>query len=94
MVYFCVWINMALFIFLTIGNQAGDSKSACWNPQDFNLIMIQGCLLTGIAPEVDWDIEMTPVDYISDTIVTLTQKMGLSLGKVFNVMNIRTLKFR
>ncbi len=26
------------------GNLSGDSKEAHWNPQDFNLLMLQGCL--------------------------------------------------
>ena len=56
--------------------------------------MMQGCLYTGQAPDVDWDIELTPVDFVSETIVTLTQKMGLSLGKVLNFVNTKTLKFR
>ena len=74
------------------GNLSGDSKFAFWNPQDFNLLMIQGCLATGCAPNVEWDIEMTPVDFVAETVVTLTQRVGLSLSKVFHLVNPSPLK--
>ena len=69
------------------GNQAGDSVHAYWNPQDFTLLMLQGCLQTGSAPLLDWDLEFTPVDFVSGLIVKLTQNMALGLCKVLNVIN-------
>ena len=54
--------------------------------------MIQGCLVSGLAPKVNWDVEMTPVNFVSDLIVTLTQKVSLSLGKVFHLTNSQTMK--
>ena len=75
-----------------VGNLSGETKNAFWNPQDFNLLMIQGCLVSGLAPKVNWDVEMTPVNFVSDLIVTLTQKVSLSLGKVFHLTNSQTMK--
>ena len=55
------------------GNLSGESKTAYWNPADFNLLMFLGCLATETAPNVDWLVEMTPVDFVSKSIVKLTQ---------------------
>ena len=82
---------MVLLIPLT-GNQAGDSVNGYWNPQDFTLLMLQGCLYTGTAPKLDWEVEFTPVDFVTTLIVTLTQKMALGLGKIFNVVNTQPIK--
>ena len=56
-----------------LGNLSGESKNAYWNPADFNFLMLVGCLAVGKAPNVDWLIEMTPVDFVSKAIVQLTQ---------------------
>lgn len=34
------------------GNQAGDSKSGVWNPQDFTYLILYGCTLVEAIPEV------------------------------------------
>ncbi|XP_065058654.1 uncharacterized protein LOC135686369 [Rhopilema esculentum] len=70
-----------------LGNLSGESKNAYWNPADFNFLMLVGCLAVGKAPNVDWLIEMTPVDFVSKAIVKLTQKISWSLGKVFHIIN-------
>ena len=77
-----------------LGNLSGESKTAYWKHQDFNLLMLEACMRTGEAPDVDWDVEMTPVDFVSKLIVRLTKKMALGLGKVFHVINTRTMKSR
>ncbi|XP_074650108.1 uncharacterized protein LOC141905204 [Tubulanus polymorphus] len=69
------------------GNMSGDSKTAHWNPADFNLMMIKACLETGSAPQIDWQVEMTPVDFAAKAIVMLTQNIMLSLGKTFHIAN-------
>ena len=55
------------------GNLAGDRKSASWNPLDFTLLVLKGCAKTLTAPDVDWNLEMTPVDFVSEAIVKMTQ---------------------
>ena len=55
------------------GNLAGDRKSASWNPLDFTLLVLQGCAETLTAPDVDWNLEITPVDFVSEAIVKMTQ---------------------
>lgn len=72
-----------------LGNLSGDSVTAAWNPQDFNLLMLKSCIKIGIAPTLDWDVEMTPVDFVSNTIVQMTQNIPLSMGKVFHIVNTK-----
>ena len=85
-------LNYLDFTFSFPGNISGDSKDAYWNPVDFNLLMLQGCLQSGCAPDVDWDVEMTPVDFVSKIIVALTQRMALGLGKVYHLTNAAPIK--
>ena len=73
---------------------SGESKTAYWNRQDFNLLMLEACMTSGCAPDVDWDVEMTPVDFVSKFIVTLTQKMAIGLGKVLHLIQTKPIKSR
>ncbi|ELT91031.1 hypothetical protein CAPTEDRAFT_168750 [Capitella teleta] len=75
-----------------LGNLSGESEHGVWNPQDFNLLMIQGCLNAGMAPKIPWDVEMTPVNFVSSFIVDMTQRLSLVLGKIFHLMNCNTVK--
>lgn len=48
-----------------------------WNPIDFILLVIKGITATLSAPNIDWQVEMTPVDFVSEMIVKMTQ-VGLT----------------
>ena len=37
--------------------------NAAWNRQDFTLLLLAACAKYGTAPDTDWDVEMTPVDF-------------------------------
>ncbi|XP_070554169.1 uncharacterized protein [Ptychodera flava] len=76
------------------GNLSGDSGHAAWNPMDSNLLLIRGCVQTMSAPDVGWEIEMTPVDFVSGVIVKLTQNIMLAMGKVFHMVNPRPIASR
>ena len=73
---------------------SGDSKQAFWNPQDFTLLMLQACSKTGLAPSLDWDMEMTPVDFAAQVIVKLTQNPNIALSKTLHIINDRPMKSR
>ncbi|RUS78344.1 hypothetical protein EGW08_013895 [Elysia chlorotica] len=77
-----------------LGNMSGDSKQAFWNPQDFTLLMLQACSKTGLAPSLDWDMEMTPVDFAAQVIVKLTQNPNIALSKTLHIINDRPMKSR
>lgn len=77
-----------------LGNMSGDRVSAHWNPQDFTLMILQACVGLGLAPIVDWEMEMTPVDFAAEFIVRMTYNLSLSLGKTFHVVNDKPLQSR
>jgi len=56
-----------------LGNLSGDRERVQWNPLDFILLMIKGITTTLSAPNIDWQVEMTPVDFVSEMIVKMTQ---------------------
>ncbi|PSN49701.1 hypothetical protein C0J52_05337 [Blattella germanica] len=69
------------------GNVGGSSEEASWNPEDFILHMLNGCLYTQSAPKINWQIEFTPVDFVSQLIVKISQKTSHSIGKIFHIIN-------
>ena len=56
-----------------LGNLSGDREQVQWNPFDFILLMIKGITTTLSAPNIDWQVEMTPVDFVSEMIVKMSQ---------------------
>lgn len=70
-----------------LGNLSGDREHVQWNPVDFTLLMIKGITKTLSAPDIDWQVEMTPVDFVSEIIVKMTQEMSVSMGKIFHIIN-------
>ncbi|XP_052077190.1 uncharacterized protein LOC127715191 [Mytilus californianus] len=77
-----------------LGNMSGDRKQAFWNPQDFTLLVLQACSKYGFAPDVDWDMEMTPVDFAAEFIVRCTYNLSTILGKTYHIINDQPLHSR
>ncbi|XP_066999059.2 uncharacterized protein [Anabrus simplex] len=75
------------------GNVAGSQEVPSWNTADFTLRMLQGCISTMTAPDINWQIELTPVDFVSKVIVCLTQDILQSIGKIFHIINTNTMDF-
>ena len=73
---------------------SGDQASAHWNRQDFTLAMLKACCELELAPDVDWDVEMTPVDFAASFVVKMAKKSSSSIGKTFHIINDRPLKSR
>nr|CAB3237767.1 N-(5-amino-5-carboxypentanoyl)-L-cysteinyl-D-valine synthase-like [Phallusia mammillata] len=69
-----------------IGNISGDSARAAWNPSDFILLVMRASIMTSSFPDVTWDVEMTPVDFVSKCIVKLSQDFRSSVHKIFHVV--------
>lgn len=65
---------------------AGDSKTGIWNTDDFTCRFIKGCIQMGSMPDMNCDITLVPVDYVSRAIVYLSQQKE-SLGKAFHLNN-------
>ncbi|KAH3843031.1 hypothetical protein DPMN_116538, partial [Dreissena polymorpha] len=70
-----------------LGNMSGDREAAFWNPQDFTLLMLQACVKVSASPDVVWGMEMTPVDFAAQFIVSMTKNASLCIGKTFHIVN-------
>ena len=68
------------------GNIGGDATNCFWNPQDMNLAILQAITSTNSAPDLDWFLEVTPVDFIAQFIVACIKDIGAVHGKNFNLV--------
>jgi thioester reductase-like protein len=65
---------------------SGDSKTGICNTHDFINLMTKGCLQMGSFPDVDYMLDMSPVDYVSKAIVYLSRQKE-SIGKAFHLQH-------
>jgi len=65
---------------------AGHSQTGISNTHDFICLMAKGCLQMGSFPEVDYMLDMSPVDYVSRAIVHLSRQKE-SIGKAFHLQH-------
>ncbi len=64
----------------------GHSETGVSNTSDFICLMIKGCLEMGYFPDVDYMMDMSPVDYVSKAVVYLSQQKE-SIGKAFHLQH-------
>ncbi|BAY37781.1 amino acid adenylation domain-containing protein [Nostoc sp. NIES-2111] len=64
----------------------GHSQTGISNTEDLFCRLVKGCLQMKIAPDIDIEDNLTPVDYVSKTIVHLSRQKE-SLGKAFHLVN-------
>ncbi|PHJ58160.1 polyketide synthase [Nostoc linckia z18] len=65
---------------------SGDSKTGICNTHDFINLMAKGCLQMGSFPDVEYMMDMSPVDYVSQAIVYLSRQKE-SIGKAFHLQH-------
>ncbi|WP_193198686.1 thioester reductase domain-containing protein [Nostoc sp. MG11] len=65
---------------------SGDSKTGICNTHDFINLMTKGCLQMGSFPDVDYMLDMSPVDYVSKAVVYLSRQKT-SIGKAFHLQH-------
>ncbi|MGH8002001.1 MAG: thioester reductase domain-containing protein [Brasilonema sp.] len=65
---------------------AGHSQTGISNTHDFTNLMIKGCLEMGYFPDVDYMLDMSPVDYVSQAIAYLSRQKE-SIGKAFHLQH-------
>ncbi len=69
---------------------SGRSDTGAWPvSQDHLLRMIKGCIQMGSAHDLDFPLDMTPVDFLSEAIVKMSLCDGIP-GDVFNLSNPHT----
>ncbi|ARV57926.1 polyketide synthase [Nostocales cyanobacterium HT-58-2] len=72
---------------------AGDSQTGISNTHDFTNLMVKGCLEMGAFPDVDYMLDMSPVDYVSKAIVYLSMQKE-SIGKAFHLQHPEPMSFK
>ena len=73
---------------------AGDSKTGInGNTTDFFWSLLKGCLQLGKFPALETGINLVPVDYVSQAIVSLSRREQ-SFGKAFNLLNPQPLSWQ
>jgi len=73
---------------------AGDSKTGInGNTTDFFWSLLKGCIQLGKIPALETGINLVPVDYVSQAIVSLSGREK-SFGKAFNLLNPQPLSWQ
>ena len=65
---------------------SGHSETGVGNTDDFVNLMTKGCLQMGCFPDVDYMLDMSPVDYVSKAIVHLSSQEE-SIGNAFHLQH-------
>jgi thioester reductase-like protein len=60
------------------------SRRSKWEKlmDDRHQVILQACAKYGIAPDVDWDMEMTPVDFAAEFVVRCSYNLSSILGLI------------
>ncbi len=77
------------------GRITGHSQTGAWRTDDLLCRMIKGCIQLGSVPTLiaDEQLELTPVDYVSQAIVAISRRKA-SLGQAFHLFNPNTISIR
>jgi thioester reductase-like protein len=70
------------------GRIGGHSRTGLGNADDLLFRILQGSIQLGCAPELDADVELSPVDYVSGALVYLSRQPA-SRGQTFHLINPR-----
>jgi thioester reductase-like protein len=65
---------------------SGHSQTGAWYTDDVTCRMIKGCIQMGSFPDLDFRLELAPVDYVSRAIAYISQQ-NTALGKTFHLVN-------
>ncbi|TMR02600.1 acyltransferase domain-containing protein [Actinomadura soli] len=74
------------------GRVLGDSRTGACLTTHFTTRVIRGCVQLGMAPDLDLEIEMTPVDYVSAALVRISRAPH-AFGTNFHLVNRRKMHF-
>jgi len=59
----------------------GHSCTGAWHQDDLLHRLLRGCLALGMAPDVPWELDLVPVDYVADAVTALAwtpQAVGMN----------------
>jgi amino acid adenylation domain-containing protein/thioester reductase-like protein len=72
------------------GQISGHSKTGVSNTNDLICRLFKAFVLLGNAPQMDWIMDLAPVDYVSSAIINLSRQKE-SIGKTFHLVNSQSL---
>jgi amino acid adenylation domain-containing protein/thioester reductase-like protein len=75
------------------GMISGDSRTGASHVDDMVCRLMKGIIQLGSAPNLDLEMSLTPVDYVSQAIVHLSQQSA-SFGKTFHLVNAHPFPLR
>lgn len=64
----------------------GDSRTGAWSTTDATCKMIKVSVDSGITPDIDTAMDMTPIDYVSRALIHLSNRPE-SVGKIYHLAN-------
>ncbi|MFS8200186.1 thioester reductase domain-containing protein [Streptomyces sp. CWNU-52B] len=74
------------------GRVLGDSRTGACLTTHFTTRVIKGCVQLGLAPDLDLEIEMTPVDYVTSALVRISRGTH-DFGRTYHLVNRRKATF-
>jgi len=74
------------------GLVSGDSQTGAWNTGDMMTTLARASLAIGAVPELDVQVDIVPVDYVSGAIVALSRRPD-SIGGIFHLANTGPLAY-
>jgi thioester reductase-like protein len=74
------------------GRVLGDSRTGACLTTHFTTRVIKGCIELGIAPKIDLEVEMTPVDYVAAAMVAIACS-GRPPGSTYHLVNGHKMRF-
>jgi myxalamid-type nonribosomal peptide synthetase MxaA len=75
------------------GRLTGHSLTGASNARDFLLSLLQACVELGAAPDLDFEVDMVPVDFASAALVRLSLRPD-SAGRVFHLGHPQPIEWR
>jgi thioester reductase-like protein len=60
----------------------GHSQTGAWHQDDLLHRLLRGCLALGMAPDLPWELDLVPVDYVADAVTALAwtaEAVGLNV---------------
>ena len=65
---------------------AGPSCGSAWHQGDLLQRLLQGCLALGASPDLAWELDVVPVDYVADAVSALAWTDEAE-GRVFHLQH-------
>ena len=65
---------------------AGPSCGSAWHQGDLLQRLLQGCLALGAAPDLAWELDVVPVDYVADAVTALAWSQAAT-GRCFHLQH-------